>query len=82
MTKLTVFFLIAASTVGPGLAIAGRSDAQRSQAALRELTSTAGIRAAQRFARTRQGTVAFAVLDQRDGCAGWIAPCASTPPAS
>jgi len=45
--------------------MAEQETAAHSQEALRELTSTAGIRAAQRFARTRQGTVAFAVLDQQ-----------------
>ena len=65
MARVAVILLLIAGTVGPGLAMAGPGTAQRSQAAVRELTSTAGIRAAQRFARSRQGDVAFAVLDQR-----------------
>jgi hypothetical protein len=70
MPRLIVLVLLAAGTVGPGLAVAGPGPARPSQAALRELTSTAGIRAAQKFARTRQGTVAFAVLDQRNRLRG------------
>ncbi len=64
MAKSAVFMVLVTATVAPGLAVAGRGTAQRSQAAVRALTSTAGIRAAQRFARSRQGFVAFAVLDQ------------------
>ena len=58
--------------MAPALAVAGPGTAQRSQASVRELTSTAGIRAAQRLARSRQGLVAFAVLDQQDRLRGLL----------
>ena len=65
-----VIIALIAATVVPGLALAEQRTARRSQAAVRALTSTAGIKAAQRYARTRQGTVAFAVLDQQQRLRG------------
>jgi beta-lactamase family protein len=70
MARVAATVLLMAATVAPGLALAGPGTAERSQAALRELTSTAGIRAAQDFARSRRGLVAFAVLDQRNRLRG------------
>ena len=68
--RAAVIVALAATTVAPALAPASQGTAQQSQASVRELTSTAGIRAAQRFARSRQGLVAFAVLDQQDRLRG------------
>jgi hypothetical protein len=70
MSRLAAVPLVVALALVPGLAVAGERHVHESQAALRELTSTAGIHAAQQFARRRQGTVAFAVLDQRNRLRG------------
>jgi len=70
VARAAVIVLLLAGMAVPALAAARPGTAHRSQAALRELTSTAGIRAAQKFARTRRGTVAFAVLDQRNRLRG------------
>jgi hypothetical protein len=64
MAKVAVVVALVAATVAPTLALARQPTAHRSQAAVRALTTTAGIKAAQHFARSRQGLVAFAVLDQ------------------
>ena len=70
MARAAAILLLAAGLAVPALAAAHNGTAHHSQAAVRELTSTAGIHAAQRFARSRQGTVAFAVLDQRQRLRG------------
>jgi hypothetical protein len=70
MVRRAAILLVVAITPLSALVTAGHGNAHKTQAALRELTSTAGIRAAQRFARSRQGVVAFAVLDQRNRLRG------------
>ena len=70
MSRIALAALILAGTLVPGLAVAGSRATPPQGPALRELTSTAGIRAAQRLARSRQGIVAFAVLDQKERLRG------------
>jgi beta-lactamase family protein len=56
---LTAVLILGA--IAPGAVLAGAVDAREGK----RLATDAGIDSAQRFARSRQGTVAFAVLDER-----------------
>jgi len=60
MPRITVIALFVGAIV-PAAGLAERADTGHGK----RLTSAAGIKAAQRFARSRQGVVAFAVLDER-----------------
>jgi hypothetical protein len=60
MFRNSIIVLLLAGII-PGAVLALAADAQES----RRLATAAGIKAAQRFADSRRGVVAFAVLDQR-----------------
>jgi beta-lactamase class A len=60
MSRIAVIALFVGAIV-PATGLAGRADTGHGK----RLTSAAGIKAAQRFARSRRGVVAFAVLDER-----------------
>jgi hypothetical protein len=60
MSRIAVIAL-AIGAIAPGAILAEREDTRQG----RRLTSAAGITAAKRFARSREGEVAFAVLDER-----------------
>jgi hypothetical protein len=62
MSRVAVIAL-AVGAIVPAAGLAERVDTRHGK----RLTSAAGIKAAQRFARSRQGEVAFAVLDERSG---------------
>jgi Beta-lactamase enzyme family len=71
MRRILLAAALLVGALASNLATAGSQAAEpRQTPALRELTSTAGIKAAQRFARSRQGLVAFAVLDQKERLRG------------
>lgn len=60
MSKIAVIALLLGSSV-PGVAQSGAVDSREGE----RLTSASAIKAAKRFARSRQGVVAFAVLDAK-----------------
>jgi hypothetical protein len=60
MTKIAAIAMVLGASL-PGVVQPGAVDSRQGK----RMTSAAGIKAAQRFARSRQGTVAFAVLDTK-----------------
>ena len=60
MSRIGVILLLFGAIV-PGAVVAQAFETREGK----RLTTAAGIKAAQRFARSREGTVAFAVLDER-----------------